>query len=154
VKFGLIVLMIVGALLVAGCCGPTYQASTAGQGGTDPYQKYYGTEKKVSSSLALKFDKYSESLHSDGTKTVKLTLTVTNTGTEKEDIGSALFVSDEAGRNFEANRFSCSALVNPGLSKEFDCSFYDVPPKSRIVAIKMGDSLYEKGKYTTLFAFE
>ena len=153
-KFELVVLVIIGGLLFAGCCGSTYKASNTGEGGTDPYQKYYGTEKKVSSSLALKFDGYKESLDSDGTKTVMLTLTVTNSGTEKEDVGSALFVSDEADRNFEANPFLCSALVNPGLSKQFDCSFFEVPPKSRIVAIKMGDSVMEKGKYTTLFAFE
>ncbi|HQT45460.1 MAG TPA: hypothetical protein PLO51_05760, partial [Candidatus Micrarchaeota archaeon] len=119
----------------------------------DPYAKYYGQSADISSTLSLRFDKYYERTNSDGTKIVTLTFRVTNSGTEESSTTKALFISDENNRNFEANPWVCQTIVNPGLSKDIDCSFYDIPIDSKIVALKLGDSIGNKGKYTTLMTF-
>ena len=144
--------LLISAILIYGCCGATY--SEAEKKAAEPYVKFYGMEKEISSTMKLKFDKYKESTGSDGTKDVTLTLTATNMGTEEENLGSALFISDEQGRNYEANPFLCSGSVNPGLAKQFDCKFLEIPPTSKIVTLKFGDSIFNKGHYTEIFRFE
>ncbi|HII53575.1 hypothetical protein AUJ13_02840 [Candidatus Micrarchaeota archaeon CG1_02_49_24] len=137
------------AVLLAGCCCIT--SSSLAENKSDPYQSFYGQKAAVSSTFELTLEKYSERLSTDNTKTVTVTFTATNSGTEQDDVNGGLFISDEQGRNYEANMFACSTLINPGLSKKIDCEFYEVPPSTKIVAVKMGDSIFNKGSYTKLF---
>lgn len=149
----LAILSVFGILFLAGCCGAAGPSSAAASK-TDPYQKFYGQKADVSSTYTVQFDKYSEQLRSDGTKTVTITLTASNSGTEESSVENAIFISDDKGRNFEANPFLCSTLINPGLSKSIDCEFFDIPPDAKIVALKLGDSIGTKGKYTTLMTWQ
>jgi hypothetical protein len=143
-------LLIVG-LMVFGCCGST--ASQAEGNRPDPYAQFYGRTANVSSTYSIVFNKYSEELRSDETKDVTISFTAINDGTEQDSVNGGLFVTDDKGRNYQANPFLCSTLINPGLSAKVDCQFLEIPKDAKIVALKLGDSMFEKGKYTTLIEF-
>ncbi|MFH1306279.1 MAG: hypothetical protein ABIH83_01320, partial [Candidatus Micrarchaeota archaeon] len=138
-------LFVIGMLFLAGCCSQTVSNSAK----ADPYEKYYGKTVKYGD-FTIQLDKYRESI-SGGEKDITVTFTVLNDGAEKDSPGGAMFITDSNGRNYEANPFLCSMLINPGIEKTVDCKFLEIPVDAEIVAIKAGDSMFQKGSYITLF---
>jgi len=115
----------------------------------DPYSQIYGSTVQLNPSLSFVVEKYAEYNTGGGTKSATLTFTLTNSGTERDSTGYALFLTDSQGRNFEAS-WSCSTSLNPGLTKRIECPFTEIPLSATIVSLRTGNSMFDKGNHKLL----
>jgi len=111
-----LVILLAFGLLLSGCCGGTKSAAET-KPEEDKYFINYG-KTAVAENMHITLNKIDEG-HTDeeGLRDYTVEFTVRNDGKEEDSVPGAFYLVDTQDRYFEANYFTCSFLINPGVQK-------------------------------------